>query len=285
MWQINYESPKDITMVLEANGLNMSKKFGQNFLLPLSIRSQIVSLLGLNDSTNAWEVGPGFGSLTSLALEKGSKLKAFEIDRGFCEVLKNKAFADEPNFSLVEGDALQTLFKQKETPDILFGNLPYNVGSQIITTLVEKSFLPPKMVFMLQKEVIDRMITAPEKSEFPLFSVLTQLDYKNQMAMVIKKSCFYPEPLIDSAIVVMTRKESMIPDSNRQVFLSLVKDLYAHRRKNVRNNLASSIVGKVGGKTMVEQVLQEAKLTGMERAEKFDFAQLLLLTRVVCQYI
>ncbi len=286
MWNLNYESPKDISFALEANGLSMSKKFGQNFLLPLSIRSQIVNLLSLDSSKTAWEVGPGFGSITSLALKTGAKIKAFEIDKGFCEVLKTKAFADEPHFSLVEGDALQTLFSQEDKPDVLFGNLPYNVGSNIITSLIENSFLPKRMVFMLQKEVIERMIIDIEKSPFPLFSALTQLDYKNEMALTIKKTCFYPEPQIDSAIVVMNRREeSLIPESLRPLFLSLIKDLYQHRRKTIRNNLASGFIGKLGGKEMVEQLLSLSGLTGMERAEKFSYKTLLVITRAASQIL
>ncbi len=286
MWNLNYESPKEIMMALEANGLSMSKKFGQNFLLPLSIRTQIVDQLKLDETKTAWEVGPGFGSITSLALKTGAMIKAFEIDKGFCDILKSKAFCDEPNFTLVEGDALETLYEQKETPDVLFGNLPYNVGSQIILSLIENELLPKRMVFMLQKEVIERMVCRIEDSPFPLFSALTGLDYQNELALTIKKTCFYPEPKIDSAIVVMKkREESLIPLSLRPIFMPLVKDLYRQRRKTVRNNLASGFIGKTGGKEMVESLLTLSGLTGMERAETFSYDTLLKLTRAASQLL
>jgi dimethyladenosine transferase len=264
----------------------MSKKFGQNFLLPVGVRRNIVSRLELKEGMTAWEVGPGFGSLTSLSLATGARVKAFEIDRGFCRVLTEKAFSDEENFSLVEGDSFETLFKEPETPDVLYGNLPYNVGSKLITTLVEKGLLPSRMVFMLQKEVVERMLKDPEKSDFPLFSALTRLDYENEYAFTVARSCFYPEPNVDSAVVVMRKREnSHIPESLRPVFFSVVPDLYQARRKTVRNNLSAGRIGKLGGKEMVEALLQLSGLEGSERAEKFSFDDLLKITRAAAELI
>ena len=100
--------------VLDEHGFAMSKKFGQNFLLPLSIREKIVSQMGNIEGRSIFEIGPGLGAITSVMLGKGAFVRAFEIDHGFAQILRSEAFADEERFSLVEGDALKTLFKETE---------------------------------------------------------------------------------------------------------------------------------------------------------------------------
>ena len=136
MWNINYEKAKDLENILNENELAMSKKFGQNFLLSLPIREKIVSLMGDIGNKSVFEIGPGLGAITSLMLERGAKLKAFEIDHGFARILREEAFKDEENFTLIEGDALKTLFVEDEIPNLIVGNLPYNVGSVIIANII-----------------------------------------------------------------------------------------------------------------------------------------------------
>ncbi len=129
MWNLNYDSPKEIMSILDREGLAMTKKFGQNFLINKTARENIASLIAAKEGECLWEIGPGLGAITALTLKSNAAVKAFEIDNGFCRVLKESAFSDEKNFTLVQGDALKTLFSQKERPDIIYGNLPYNVGS------------------------------------------------------------------------------------------------------------------------------------------------------------
>ncbi len=280
MWDLNYDSPKEVMATLERNGLAMSKKFGQNFLVDHYARTAIADQIKAEKGMRLWEVGPGLGAITSLILSTGADLKVFEIDNGFCRVLSEEAFRDEEHFTLVPSDALKTLFVQEERPDVIYGNLPYNVGSVIIASLIEKGILPERMVFTLQKEVVDRMTASAGDENYSSFSLLTQLDYENRLTQIIRKGCFYPEPKVESAVVVMTkRKEPMIPDSLREIFLSLIRDLFAQRRKNIKNNLLSGFVGKAGGKAAVEQVLSLSGFSGSERAEIFGFAEFLRLSR------
>lgn len=278
MWDLNYESPKEIEDILNQNGLYMNRNFGQNFLISKSMREAIASYLGLDESKSAYEIGPGLGSITALALKTGARVKVFEIDRGFCNILKEKAFKDEPGFSLVMGDATETIFRQRERADVIYGNLPYNVGSKMIVKLIEKNFLSERMVFMLQKEVAERMVIAPEESEFPHFSVLTQLDYSNEIVLKIKNSSFFPEPKVESALVVMKRKKAVFSDRRRELFIRLVSDLYKQRRKTVKNNLKSGFLGNFGGDGIVSALLEDLGYQGNERSENFRFDDLFKLT-------
>ncbi len=269
MWNLNYDSPVEIERVLKANGLAMTKKFGQNFLINGQMRERLVSLMKVEEGMRVWEIGPGLGAVTYMLLFRGVDLTAFEIDHGFVKILNEQAFNDEENFTLVEGDAIKTLFKKKllPLPERIIGNLPYNVGSVIIAKLIEESYLPPMMVFTLQKEVVERMVGKVGSESYSSFSVLTQIDYENTAAMKLSRGSFWPSPNVDSAVVVMKKRDhSLVPPEHRETFLTLLRAIFQQRRKTVRNNLQSSLYGN-RGKDYVEKILLLSGLDGGERAE------------------
>ena len=272
MWNLNYESITELKAELDREGLAMSKRFGQNFLLSEAIRDRIVDQMGDIDGRTVWEVGPGLGAITSVMIRRGAKLTSYEIDHGFAEVLRTRAFSDEKNFTLVEGDALKTLFANDECPDVICGNLPYNVGSVIIASLIEKGKLPETMVFTLQKEVVERMTAHVGDDEYSSFSILTQFDYETRYAFTIGRKNFYPEPNVESAVVVMKRKRSPLEGEDRDRFLSMIRALFAQRRKTIRNNLSARL-----GKERTGRVIEMAGLQGNERAEALPFETLLKL--------
>ena len=280
MWNLNYDSPKEIERVLSEKGLAMTKKFGQNFLVSPSGREKLVKLMELEEGMKVWEIGPGLGAITHMILKENVDLYSFEIDHGFASLLSGPAFGDESRFTLVEGDALKTLFKQRllPLPDRIVGNLPYNVGSVMIAKLIENSYLPPLMVFTLQKEVVDRMTAKTGEDDYSSFSVLTQIDYENKLMLKLPRGCFWPQPNVDSAVVVMKRREkSLVDDTLRPVFIPLLRDIFQQRRKTIRNNLNSSEYGNLG-KDKVEEILSLSGLSGNERAEALSWESLLKLS-------
>ncbi len=277
MWNLNYSSINEISAVLSENGLAMTKKFGQNFLINPEARARIVSAAMVSPGMDVWEIGPGLGAITHLLLKAGVAVKAFEIDHGFASVLRDKAFPDE-DFTLIEGDALETLFSIPFDADRVMGNLPYNVGSEIIARLIERRCLPPMMVFTLQKEVALRMMAKPGSEDYSSFSVLTQLDYDNTVPFTIKAGSFFPAPRVDSAVIVMRRKESYVDDDERDGFLAFIRVLFGQRRKTIRNNILSS---RQFSRDSMEAAFASAGLTGGERAEVLDTPILLSLFRAM----
>ncbi len=276
MWNINYEKAKDLENILNENELAMSKKFGQNFLLSLPIREKIVSFMGDIGNKSVFEIGPGLGAITSLMLERGAKLKAFEIDHGFARILREEAFKDEENFTLIEGDALKTLFVEKEIPNLIVGNLPYNVGSVIIANIIEKNFLPDRMVFTLQKEVCQRMAAKEKSDDYSSFSILCQLDYDIKIAFTIPRTVFYPQPNVDSAVVVMTKKDNKeVEDGERESFFVLLRALFSQRRKTIKNNLKA-----LYSPSEIDLLLKKAGLSEKERAENLSLVDIIRLLRV-----
>ena len=276
MWNINYEKAKDLENILNENELAMSKKFGQNFLLSLPIREKIVSLMGDIGNKSVFEIGPGLGAITSLMLERGAKLKAFEIDHGFARILREEAFKDEENFTLIEGDALKTLFVEDEIPNLIVGNLPYNVGSVIIANIIEKNFLPDRMVFTLQKEVCQRIAAKEKSDDYSSFSILCQLDYDIKIAFTIPRTVFYPQPNVDSAVVVMTKKDNKeVEDGERESFFVLLRALFSQRRKTIKNNLKA-----LYSPSEIDLLLKKAEISEKERAENLGIVDIIRLLRV-----
>ena len=276
MWNLNYDSVKEVISVLESEGLAMSKKFGQNFLIDHNARESIREKIAYKENLSAWEIGPGMGAITSLVLNSGIKVKAFEIDKGFCRLLKERAFSDEANFTLIEGDALKTIVNQSEIPDIIYGNLPYNVGSIIIARLIENNILPERMVYTLQREVVERICAKENSDDYSSFSVLCQIDYKPTLSFVIRKGCFYPEPQVESAVVVMEkRKESLVPESLRETVLEVNTALFSQRRKTINNNLKALKLKDI------DRVIASSNLAGNERAETLSIEKIVEIAKAV----
>ncbi|PKL03960.1 MAG: hypothetical protein CVV53_09020, partial [Spirochaetae bacterium HGW-Spirochaetae-9] len=149
----------------------MSKRFGQNFLVDPNAREKLYAALGTTAPVHVWEIGPGIGAMTALLLQRGHSVTAFEIDHGFARILRD-LFGDNPRFTLVEGDFLKTWKDAGTNPDIVFGNLPYNVALTIIGDLLESGQVPQRMIFTVQKEAAQRIVAVPGTKDYSAFSVL-----------------------------------------------------------------------------------------------------------------
>ena len=277
IWDFDYSSVSSIAKLLEENGLSMTKKFGQNFLISLPVLDKIVGLCDLQEGSKVWEVGPGIGALTTKMLQKGAQVTAFEIDHGFCKILREQAYPDCENFRLIEGDALKnwkTIFDKEGTPDIICANLPYNVGSVFIASLVEQRCTPKRMVYTLQTEVVQRMCANRGSSEYSGFSILTNIDYVNKEAFKIKSGCFFPPPNVDSSVVLMNKRENpLVSEEDVRGLIVLVRTIFSQRRKTVKNNLKGFGLSS----EELDEVLSKAQIPLTERAEKLEFCQLINL--------
>ncbi len=275
VWDFDYSSISSIAKLLEENGLSMTKKFGQNFLISLPVLDKIVDFCDIQEGSRVWEVGPGIGALTTKMLQKGAKVTAFEIDHGFCRILREQAYPNNENFRLIEGDALKnwkTIFEEEGLPDRICANLPYNVGSIFIASLIEQRCIPKRMVYTLQTEVVQRMCANRGSSEYSGFSILTNLDYENKEAFKIKAGCFFPPPNVDSSVVLMNKREKpLVSEEDIKALIVLVRTIFSQRRKTVKNNLK----GLGLSSEQLDQVLLSAQIPLTERAEKLEMQQLI----------
>lgn len=236
-----YDSPNEIRQLLEEHHLAMNKKFGQNFLLSSHARARIADHVTSGEGPACWEIGPGIGALTAAVLPKASEVTAFEIDHGFISILKD-LFSEAEHFHLVEGDALRRwpeYLSEHGLPDVIFGNLPYNVGAACIASFIEKGCLPRRMVFTLQKEVVQRICASEGSKTYSSFSVLCAMDYHSELLFDIPAGAFYPAPEVVSSVVLMRKKEKpLIEADHREGFIAMVQQLFSQRRKTILNNLS-----------------------------------------------
>jgi 16S rRNA (adenine1518-N6/adenine1519-N6)-dimethyltransferase len=267
---INYDSARELKSFLESRGLGMRKKFGQNFLINRDIRQRLADALKAGKGDEVWEIGPGLGAMTRHLLDRGCKVRAFEIDPGFIRVL-GELFAGEDNFTLIEGDVLKT-WRQAGEADFLLGNLPYNIGAGFLAALIEAGRFFRRMVVTVQKEVALRARARPGSGDYSSFSVVCASAYRVSPLMTIRGACFYPVPHVDSQGLCFEREvEAPVYPA---LFYSLVRALFASRRKMIKNKLRAFAASRLeaGGDAdrLGAEALEICGLTGDERAETMD---------------
>lgn len=256
---------------MRENNLSFSKKFGQNFLISPASRKKIIDALDItDDSRSIWEIGPGIGAMTHMLLTRNAEISVFEIDYGFCGILKT-LFSENDDFRLVEGDFLKNWLRYKNengVPDRIMGNLPYNVGSAMIANLIENQCTPDVMVFTLQKEVAMRITAAPGSKNYSSFTLLCGMDYETKKLGDLNPGNFYPKPdVVSSIIKFVKRPETLVPDAYREQFMEFVRDVFRSRRKTIKNNLLNGNFGKRHGKEVSMKLLEASSLNSNERGE------------------
>lgn len=274
----DYNSPIALKNFMDENNMAMQKKFGQNFLVNADARKKLIDILDVKPGMKVWEVGPGLGSMTSGLLERGVNLTVFEIDHGFARLLTQffEEYANSGNFSLVEGDVLKTwpkFAKENDIPERFFGNLPYNVAATIIADTITKGFRFDKAVFTIQKEVGQRMNAKPGTEDYSSFSVLCQWAYDVKPVMDLAGGNFWPVPNVASRAVLMTKKEDFPKCENPELFRKMVRQIFALRRKTLRNNLSRFVKAEI-----CDEALKIAGIEPSIRAENLSVEDLLKLS-------
>lgn len=274
----DYNSPIALKNFMDENNMAMQKKFGQNFLVNADARKKLIDVLDVKPGMKVWEVGPGLGSMTSELLERGVNLTVFEIDHGFARLLTQffEEYANSGNFSLVEGDVLKTwpkFAKENDIPERFFGNLPYNVAATIIADTITKGFRFDKAVFTIQKEVGQRMNAKPGTEDYSSFSVLCQWAYDVKPVMDLAGGNFWPVPNVASRAVLMTKKEDFPKCENPELFRKMVRQIFALRRKTLRNNLSRFVKAEI-----CDEALKIAGIEPSIRAENLSVEDLLKLS-------
>jgi len=183
------------------------------------------------------EIGPGRGALTEKLLRRAARVVAVEVDRYLAEHLRRK-FAGEPRLEVIEADVLETDLAQWGGAAIA-GNLPYYIASPILEKTVRLS--PPRAVFLIQKEVAERLVAQPGSRGYGYLTVQTALFARARMLFEVKPGAFHPPPKVDSAVVLLEPRECAVGDS--EGFLRFAGQCFTHKRKTIRNNLAE-IYGK-----------------------------------------
>jgi 16S rRNA (adenine1518-N6/adenine1519-N6)-dimethyltransferase len=280
---LNYDSPQALRAYLDQKGLGMRKHLGQNFLINAGARRKLLDALAAGPGDRVWEIGPGLGAMTAGLLERGAKVSAFELDRGFIAALE-EFFGGSEGFTLIPGDVLKTwpaawtaLGTGPEAAPCLLGNLPYNIAATLLADFIEKNCFFARIVVTVQREVARRMIAKPGSSDYSSFSVLCASAYDLTPLMVLKGASFYPAPKVDSQGIRLDLRSDIDPAGYPPAFKPLVRSLFSSRRKTIKNNLQSYLDsrGRAGGdvRDMAEELLKKTGIKANERAENLGLEE------------
>ena len=221
-------------------GLVKPKKFlGQHFLRDLGIANDIADTVDACPELPVLEVGPGMGVLTQFLMKKNREVKVVELDFESVAYLKENFTALEGH--IIEDDflklKLENIFDGK--PFVLTGNYPYNISSQIFFKMLDYKDLIPCCTGMIQKEVAERIAAGPGSKTYGILSVLIQAWYKVEYLFTVHEHVFNPPPKVKSAVIRMTRNETIDLGCDEKLFKQIVKTTFNQRRKTLRNSIAS----------------------------------------------
>lgn len=212
------------------------KRFGQHFLNDQSIPDAIVRSIHPQEDDVVVEIGPGLSALTAPLLDHLSHLTVVEIDRDLAHRLRHHY--SPQRLSVIEADALTVDFTQFGKGVRIVGNLPYNISSPILFHLMNAADYVRDQHFMLQKEVIDRMVARPGDSDYGRLSVMLQTRYKMTSLFDVPPECFDPPPKVMSSVVRMIPLGDDRPQAkDTKLFERLVTQAFSQRRKMLRGSL------------------------------------------------
>jgi 16S rRNA (adenine1518-N6/adenine1519-N6)-dimethyltransferase len=266
--------------LLATRGIQLTKSLGQNFLHDGNQLRRIVDAAELSKMDNVLEIGPGLGPLTELLLEKAGSVLAIEKDARLVGFLRERfnpqSAIRDPQLTLLHADALEFL---KQVPRDwsdwkLVANLPYSVASPILVELACGPRAPKKMVATLQLEVARRLMAKSGDKDYGVLTLLVQLDFEPRDSFKIPKGCFFPEPDVDSACVVLDRRaQPLLPEDCRSDFVKIVKRAFSQRRKMMLKLLRDDWPSE-----KLEQAFTKLNIQPQERAEKLSLEQFVHLT-------
>lgn len=217
------------------------KRFSQNFLHDAHWLGRIVDAVAPQPGERIVEIGPGLAALTAPLIARAGHITAVEIDRDLAARLRERFPPEQLN--LIEGDALTldwaALAAQDPRPLRIVGNLPYNISTPLLFTLLPIAHRVLDQHFMLQKEVVERMAAAPGGGEYGRLSVMVQVRYRVQRLFDVPPGAFHPVPKVMSSIVRMQpRPLAELPQVDATALSRVVSAAFGQRRKTLRNALA-----------------------------------------------
>jgi 16S rRNA (adenine1518-N6/adenine1519-N6)-dimethyltransferase len=219
-------------------------KLGQHFLRDRRFQRRIVDSLPIQSHDLVCEIGPGRGAMTELLAARAQQVVAIEVDRDLARMLQQK-FSNKPGIEVLEADILltdlATLCRRYQREQcFVFGNLPYYITSPILHHLLDFARWIRGMGLVVQREVAERLSALPGSRHYGYLTVLTQLATDPRIEFGIPAGAFSPPPQVDSALVTFQMKLGAVqlPAEERKALLEFVKLCFAHKRKNLLNNLA-----------------------------------------------
>ena len=210
------------------------KRLGQHFLNDRRILERIADALQLTGTETVVEIGPGRGTLTDILLQRAARVVAIELDAKLAAMLRAR-WAGEPRFTLVEGDVLRTdLGAAAGGEYALVGNVPYYITTPILFQALQPP-RPTRAVYLVQREVAERIVAPPGSKTYGALSVNVQAVARGELLFRVPPGAFTPPPKVDSAVVRITpRADPDVAPEREERFRALVQEAFGLRRKQMR---------------------------------------------------
>lgn len=254
--------------------MSKRKALGQHFLASRSVLKKIIEVISPQEEDLIIEIGAGKGALTFPLAEKSAKVIAIEKDKSLVPFLLEKK---KDNLVILKEDVLNIDFRELLAKEQRFrgrtklvGNLPYVISSPLLFKVLEEKGLFSRCVFLLQKEVAERIIARPGSKTYAPLSILFQMDYETRLHFIVAPGSFSPPPQVQSALVSLDRRPGpLFPVKNKDLFRSFLRTAFAKRRKTLLNNLKSLIIPP----PLIKEALDRVSLKEDVRAEQVSIAQ------------
>ncbi len=233
--------------LLLQRGLRPKKSFGQNFMLDQNVnRSFAAAVSDFGKDLRVIEIGAGTGSLTAHLLGFAKEVHAVERDRDLVPVLKEefKDFIAAKKLIIHEADGARFAIDQvvsEESPGVLLGNLPYHLTSSIIFLAINHVNSLLGAVFLVQKEVADRLAAQPSTKEYGFLTVVLRLLFSIDKVCLVNRAAFWPVPKVDSAILRLRRLKNGAIIEEQDKFIAFVREIFQQRRKKLSTILRNQV--------------------------------------------
>ena len=221
--------------LMKAHGIRVSKSLGQNFLIDANIAGKIADAANLSRGDTVVEIGSGLGALTRFLSARAGHVTGVELDRRLIPALK-EAMDGLTNVEIINEDYLKFDDSGLENGYILVGNLPYYAMSAILAKAI--SARSGSMIFMMQKEVAERITSMPGVKAYGALSVFVQYHMEAEVLFNVGRGCFLPQPGVDSVVTRLARRHNNSDDpETAELMFRLVRAGFDQRRKTLRNSL------------------------------------------------
>jgi 16S rRNA (adenine1518-N6/adenine1519-N6)-dimethyltransferase len=237
---VTFLSPKTL---LQRLGLRPKKTLGQHFLLHPHQARRIVAALNLTGRETVVEIGAGLGALTGFLAPAARRLIALERDPELARFLREELLAETPGVEVICRDVLEFDFpgaaREADRPLTVVGNLPYQITSPLLFTLIEHAAAVVQAVLMMQQEVGARLLAAPGTKDYGILSVLVRYHFRVARLFALSPGNFYPPPQVDSVVLRLVPETPEPAALDPALLHRLVKIAFGHRRKTLNNTLVA----------------------------------------------
>ena len=266
----------DTKFIMDKYHITANKNLGQNFLIDDDTVSGIVDAANVSKDDLIIEIGPGLGTLTKELLDRAGNVICIELDKRMIEIL-NDRFSMYDNFKVLNDDVLKVNLKElieeeKVKTTKIVANLPYYITTPIIMKLLEERLDIETITVMIQKEVADRLVTAPGTGDTGAITYAIHYYTNPKRVLEVLNTAFIPEPKVNSTVINLeVLKEPKVAVKSEEKLIEVIKTAFMQKRKTLLNALANS--NKYGSKEQICKTLELLSIDNRVRPEKLTLEE------------